>query len=58
MLRRNFIRAIGYTTIAVPWIAIVEQGMAHGHPGLAVPVNRGQIRRGAERPWVTLKARA
>lgn len=25
MLRRNFIRAIGYTTIAVPWIATAQQ---------------------------------
>ena len=44
MLRRNFIRAIGYTTIAVPWIATAQQSsskvwrIAYLYPGsLAAP---------------------
>jgi putative ABC transport system substrate-binding protein len=44
MLRRNFIRALGYTTIAVPWIAAAQQSsskvwrIAYLYPGsLAAP---------------------
>ena len=47
MLRRNFIRAIGYTTIAVPWIATAQQSsskvwrIAYLYPGsLAAPGDR------------------
>lgn len=47
MLRRNFIRAISYTTIAVPWIATAQQSsskvwrIAYLYPGsLAAPGDR------------------
>jgi putative ABC transport system substrate-binding protein len=45
MLRRNFIRAIGYTIFAIPWIAVAQQSskawrVAYLYPGsLALPAD-------------------